>query len=71
MFTRTMRIFFEATASAEPRKARVAARASALRDSATASCRSMDRLSAALASALGNNSGREPGTNSLLRIGQY
>ena len=37
-------------------------------DSATASSRSKDRASAALARALSKSSGREPGTKSLLRM---
>src|ERR1700730_10448991 len=48
-----------------------AARAAALRLSSTASSRSIEIASAWLATALANSSGREPGTNSLLRIGTY
>jgi hypothetical protein len=54
--------------SADCKKSRTIERASALRASTTESSRSIEIASAWLASALANNSGREPGTNSLLRM---
>ncbi|MNX98070.1 hypothetical protein D3C86_1304600 [compost metagenome] len=65
-FTRTISVLVLARVSAARSRPDSSARASPFFSSATASSRSKDSASASLASALAKNSGREPGTNSLL-----
>src|SRR5258708_1772564 len=67
-FARTIRILVDATNSGDCRAWPTRRRASALPFSRTASSRSKDKASAWLARAFGKSSGREPGTNSLLRM---
>src|ERR1044072_3133949 len=66
--TRTTKVLPLRNASADFRNSLTLARASALRASTTESSRSMEIASASLASAFANHSGREPGTNNLLRL---
>jgi hypothetical protein len=66
--TRTTMVLAEASSGADCSRSDTSSRAWPLRASGTESSRSKLNASASPASALANNSGRTPGTNSLLRI---
>jgi hypothetical protein len=66
--TRTMIALDVSLTAAECKNSATASRACVLRESTTASSKSMETASAAETMALPNNSGRDPGTNSLLRM---